>query len=95
MDVLCVYSNVPSLFAQENFHVIILYFVFQIDPKRYNDENASYLKFACVKRFGDEVTKVREDGFTLNTKDSFSISSLFCSTQLTQNGEIIYTNILF
>ncbi|KAB7505734.1 Dedicator of cytokinesis protein 1 [Armadillidium nasatum] len=63
--------------------------VYKIDHKKWNEEDSSYLRLPCVKNVGEEVQKKKEDCYSLSSKDSFFISTVFCSTKLTQKVYIL------
>lgn len=58
----------------------------QIDNKKWSEGDFSYLNLLWKREPGNEIVKSWNSGLSPSTKDSFTISTIFCSTKLTQNG---------
>ncbi|XP_068248219.1 dedicator of cytokinesis protein 2 isoform X7 [Palaemon carinicauda] len=67
-------------------HELIIY---KIDPKKWQDDDISYLKLPWKRKNGEELVKVWTNGLAPSSKDNFTISTTFCSTKLTQNAELL------
>ncbi|XP_071513992.1 dedicator of cytokinesis protein 2 isoform X2 [Panulirus ornatus] len=63
--------------------------VYKIDGKKWNDNDWSYLNLPWQRINGEELTKSWNHGVAPSLKDSFTISTTFCSTKLTQNAELL------
>lgn len=58
----------------------------QVDQKKYEPIDISYLELASTKTELNDGMKVAMPGLTLCNKDFFVIQTNVCSTKLTQNG---------
>lgn len=61
---------------------------FKIDSKKWQEEDSSYLSLPWQRINGEELVKTWMYGMAPTNKDSFTISTTFCSTKLTQNGKV-------
>ncbi|XP_066966939.1 dedicator of cytokinesis protein 1 isoform X9 [Macrobrachium rosenbergii] len=77
-------ENGTTLFNTE--HDLIIY---KIDPKKWQDDDISYLKLSWRRVNGEDLNKVWNYGLAPSSKDNFTISTTFCSTKLTQNAELL------
>lgn len=57
----------------------------QVDGKAYNDKDTHYLHLPSMLSGGHSAKRTCT-GLTWSPKDSFSIQTIICSTQFTQNG---------
>ncbi|XP_045614067.1 dedicator of cytokinesis protein 1 isoform X2 [Procambarus clarkii] len=63
--------------------------VYKIDGKKWNDNDNNYLNLPWQRVDGEEIVKSWNHGVAPSLKDSFTISTTFCSTKLTQNAELL------
>ncbi|XP_042238025.1 dedicator of cytokinesis protein 1-like isoform X2 [Homarus americanus] len=77
-------SNGTTLLNTE--HELIVY---KIDGKKWNDGDSNYLSLPWRRINGEEIVKSWNHGVAPSLKDSFTISTTFCSTKLTQNAELL------
>ncbi|KAG7160013.1 Dedicator of cytokinesis protein 2-like [Homarus americanus] len=63
--------------------------VIPIDGKKWNDGDSNYLSLPWRRINGEEIVKSWNHGVAPSLKDSFTISTTFCSTKLTQNAELL------
>ncbi|XP_050707802.1 dedicator of cytokinesis protein 1-like isoform X3 [Eriocheir sinensis] len=71
---------------QNTKHDLIVY---KIDNKKWTDSDYSYLGLHWQRKPGEELAKSWQHGIAPSLKDSFTISTIFCSTKLTQNAELL------
>jgi hypothetical protein len=69
--------------------------LFQIDHKKFEDSDLSYLNLPSTREELTEGQKPQHGGISLSSKDSFTIHTNVCSTKLTQNGNLILFGILY
>lgn len=60
----------------------------KIDSKKWQEDDSSYLNLPWQRINGEELVKTWTFGMAPTNKDSFTISTTFCSTKLTQNGKV-------
>ncbi|XP_069941837.1 dedicator of cytokinesis protein 1 isoform X2 [Cherax quadricarinatus] len=77
-------SNGTTLLNTE--HELIVY---KIDGKKWTDGDYNYLSLPWQRVNGEELVKSWNHGLAPSMKDSFTISTIFCSTKLTQNAELL------
>lgn len=66
-----------------------MHLFFQIDPKKYDGSDISYLELASTTSELKNGLKDSVSGLTLSNKDIFVIQTNVCSTKLTQNGKLV------
>jgi dedicator of cytokinesis protein 1 len=69
---------------QDKIHKLLVY---KIDYKKYEDTQYNYLQLPAVKTDVSSNAKPTVAGFSVFSKDSFTIGTNLCSTKLTQDGE--------
>ncbi|XP_063609034.1 dedicator of cytokinesis protein 1-like isoform X2 [Penaeus indicus] len=67
-------------------HELIIY---KIDSKKWQEDDSNYLSLPWQRVNGEELVKTWTYGMAPTNKDSFTISTTFCSTKLTQNAELL------
>ncbi|XP_045138104.1 dedicator of cytokinesis protein 1-like [Portunus trituberculatus] len=71
---------------QNTDHELIVY---KIDNKKWSDNDSSYLGLPWLRLPGEEYGKTWQFGIAPSLKDNFTICTTFCSTKLTQNGDLL------
>ncbi|XP_063852697.1 dedicator of cytokinesis protein 1-like isoform X3 [Scylla paramamosain] len=71
---------------QNTDHDLIVY---KIDSKKWNENDLSYLGLPWERLPGEEYGKSWQFGIAPSLKDNITISTTFCSTKLTQNGDLL------